>query len=302
MTGCCSGSGTDAMRGPVSQKKCVAFENTGAGASRTHPTVWQIAAPCAKIRNQAFGEQTAIRPLKLLPRCIMGKQPSDKQNLPGPTKVFITHRESVCDECGDELGSGAWIMLAGERGALCLACADLDHLAFLPSGDVAVTRRAQKHSTLAAVVLKWSRARKRYERQGILVEEQALEQAEKECLADADVRERRRRRESERRAELDQQYIEQFAACIRKLYPRCPSGRERTIAEHACLKYSGRVGRSAAAKSLSEEAVDLAVNAHIRHAETAYDRLLQRQLDRRDARASVAEEVRRIRERWGRCE
>ena len=64
-------------------------------------------------------------------------------------------------------------MLAGEKGALCLPCADLDHLVFLPSGDAALTRRAGKHSTLAAVVLKWSRARKRYERQGFLVEETA---------------------------------------------------------------------------------------------------------------------------------
>ena len=73
-----------------------------------------------------------------------------------------------------ELGRNAWIMLAGDRGALCLACADLDHLVFLPAGDAAVTRRARKCSALAAVVLKWSQARKRYERQGLLVEPQAL--------------------------------------------------------------------------------------------------------------------------------
>jgi hypothetical protein len=73
------------------------------------------------------------------------------------------------------------------------------------------------------------------------------------------------------------------------------------IAEHACLKYSGRVGRTAAAKSLSQEAVDLAVAAHIRHVETQYDRLLQRHWDRRDAWAGVAKEVRRIQEHWGRC-
>ena len=223
-------------------------------------------------------------------------------NQPAVPKVFITHRESVCDECGDELGHGAWILLAGDRGALCLACADLDHLAFLPTGDAAVTRRAKKHSTLAAVVLKWSRARKRYERQGLLVEEQALEQAEKESLADAEVRERHRQRECERRAELDQRYIERFAVRVRGLYPRCPPGREKTIAEHACLKYSGRVGRTEAAKSLSEKAVDLAVTAHIRHVETSYDRLLQRYWDRHDARSSVADEVRHIRAKWGRCE
>jgi hypothetical protein len=87
-------------------------------------------------------------------------------------KVFITTGDSSCSECGKPLGRHAWITLVEGKGALCLACADLDHLAFLPSGDAALTRRARKHSTLSAVVLKWSRARKRYERQGLLVEEQ----------------------------------------------------------------------------------------------------------------------------------
>ena len=223
----------------------------------------------------------------------------DRKQTESP-KVFITSRESVCDECGEELGRKAWIMLAGDRGALCLACADLDHLVFLPAGDTAVTRRARKHSTLVAVVLKWSQARKRYERQGLLVEEQALEQAEQECLADAEVRMRRRERQAEYRAQLDQQYVARFAARVRELYPQCPAGREMVIAEHACLKYSGRVGRTASAKSLADEAVDLAVIAHIRHAETKYDQLLRRNWDRRDARASIAEEVRRIRAKWGR--
>ncbi len=193
-------------------------------------------------------------------------------------------------------------MLAGDRGALCLACADLDHLVFLPAGDTAVTRRARKHSTLAAVVLKWSQARKRYERQGLLVEAQALEQAEKECLADAEVRTRRRQRQAEYRAQLDQQYVARFAARVRELYPNCPAEREMVIAEHACLKYSGRIGRTASAKSFADEAVDLAVIAHIRHAETQYDQLLRRYWDRRDARASIAEEVRHVRAKWGRSE
>ena len=85
-------------------------------------------------------------------------------------KVFITTREASCDECGEDLGRRAWIMLVEDKGALCLACADLDHLVFLPAGDAALTRRSRKYSTLCAVVLKWSRARKRYERQGLLVE------------------------------------------------------------------------------------------------------------------------------------
>lgn len=55
--------------------------------------------------------------------------------------VFISHRESVCDECGNKLGSTAWITLQRDKGALCLSCADLDHLEFLASGDAALTRR-----------------------------------------------------------------------------------------------------------------------------------------------------------------
>jgi hypothetical protein len=103
-------------------------------------------------------------------------------------KVCISTRASVCDECGQKLGNGAWIALGGDRGALCLSCADLDHLVFLPSGDTALTRRARRYATLSAVVLKWSRTRQRYERQGVLVEEAGLAKAEAEFLADVDAR------------------------------------------------------------------------------------------------------------------
>jgi len=167
---------------------------------------------------------------------------------PEQLKVFISHRASVCGECHEGLGEKAWVFLAGDRGALCLSCADLDHLVFLPSGDTAITRRARKLSTLAAVVLKWSRARKRYERQGLLVEEDALHEAEASCLADEEARARRRERSALRRAELDEQFVACFAARVRELFPGRPEGRETVIAEHACEKYSGRVGRSAAAR------------------------------------------------------
>jgi hypothetical protein len=213
-------------------------------------------------------------------------------------KVFISSRESTCDECGQELGHHAWIMFHGEKEALCLTCADLDHLVFLPSGDAALTRRSRKHSRLSAVVLKWSRTRKRYERQGLLVEKEALEQAERECEADAKQREVRRARSILRREELDQEYIRRFAKRVREIYPHCPAGREQTIAEHACRKYSGRVGRSAAAKDLADEAVQLAVLAHIRHTETEYDNLLVTGTERLEARARVRTDVFEIAEKW----
>lgn len=178
-----------------------------------------------------------------------------------------------------------------DKRALCLACADLDHLAFLASGDAALTRRARKYSTLSVVVLKWSCARKRYERQGLLAEEDALTKAEEECLADFDLRARRQARVAERRETEDLAYQAQFAQRLRELFPGCPAGREQKIAEHACLKYSGRVGRSAAAKQVNEAVIRLAVIAHIRHRETSNDKLLMRGYDRSEARAEIQREV-----------
>jgi len=213
-------------------------------------------------------------------------------------KVFITSRESTCDECKEDLGSKAWITLTRDKGALCLSCADLDHLVFLPSGDAALTRGARKHSTLSAVVLNWSKARKRYERQGLLVEEAAVIQAETECLADGDAREQRRIREAERRAQIDLAYVKRFAEAIQQLYPKCPSRTATSIAEHACTKYSGRVGRSAGAKVFDEHAVRLAVVAHVRHVETRYDELLMNGWERSDARLSVEDTVRSVLARW----
>jgi hypothetical protein len=140
----------------------------------------------------------------------------------------------------------------------------------------------------------------------LLVEAQALAQAEEECLADSEVRARRQERDATRRAALDRQYVDQFAARVRVLFPACPIGRERDIAEHACLKYSGRVGRSAAAKGLEAAAkgleaaaVRFAVIAHVRHRETPYDALLARGYARGEARAAVEEVVRRVLQQWG---
>jgi hypothetical protein len=196
-------------------------------------------------------------------------------------KVFISSRDSACDECKEDLGRGAWITLMEGKGR-----------------DAALTRRARKRSTLSAVVLKWSRARKRYERQGLLIEAQALEEAEKECLSDEEVRLRRRERAAERLVEVDRDYVNRFALRVRELYPGCPPGSEFEVAEHACRKYSGRVGRSAAAKSLEVNPVRLAVIAHIRHTKTRYDELLAGGYDRWDARSEVESAVQHVLEKW----
>jgi hypothetical protein len=211
--------------------------------------------------------------------------------------VFWIVRDSACAECGETLGKGRFLRMEAGR-PLCLSCADLGRLVFLERGNTALTRRATRHSALHAVVVRFSRARKRYERQGVLVEEAALERAEAECLSDADAREAARERAAARRAELDAAYVDAFAQRIGELFPGCPRGTQQVIAERACQKYSGRVGRSAAAKELDAEAAELAVRAHIRHAHTRYDHLLARGLDRSDARRDVASEVEAVLRRW----
>jgi hypothetical protein len=68
----------------------------------------------------------------------------------------------------------------------------MDHLVFLPSGDATLSRRAKAASSLSAVVVRFSSSRRRYERQGVLIEKEALAGAEAECLAAAEKRIRRR--------------------------------------------------------------------------------------------------------------
>src|SRR5215831_558980 len=117
--------------------------------------------------------------------------------------VFDIVRDSECAECRKELLAHDFLFM--EKGRpLCLTCADLDHLTYLPRGDTALTRRARKYSSLSAVVVRFSRARKRYERQGVLVEEPALERAEQDCAADADKRSVKRERADAYRDKQDQ--------------------------------------------------------------------------------------------------
>jgi hypothetical protein len=213
-------------------------------------------------------------------------------------KVYMSIRDTYCQECKVDIQKNDFITLDKEGRALCISCSDLGHLVYLPSGDTALTTRARKHSTLSAVVYKFSSARKRNERQGVLVELSALEKAEQECLGDEDAREKKRKRDAIRREKLDQQYVEQFAKAIRERYPNCPKGREFEIAEHVCEKSSGRVGRTAAAKNFDKYEIDLAVIAHIRHTETSYDRLLVEGYDRIYARDAIKEKIDEIKDKW----
>ncbi len=86
------------------------------------------------------------------------------------------NREWKCHRCG---GTGGLLMMENP-GPACLRCLGLDDLEFLPAGDALLTRRAKAKSERYAVVVRFSRTRRRYERQGLLVEPQALAAAERD--------------------------------------------------------------------------------------------------------------------------
>jgi hypothetical protein len=220
---------------------------------------------------------------------------TERQSRPPELVVVSPLNDFTCSICEEEQ-SGWLIMQDGEP--VCMACADMDHLVFLPSGDAAVTRRAKAHSRLSAVVVRFSRSRKRFERQGILVEEQALERAEQECLADEEARVRRRERNAQRRARQDLAFAARMAEQILRVFPSCPVARADAIARHASVRGSGRVGRSAAGRALEPEAIELAVAAAVRHEDTRYDELLMSGLDRETARARVRDDLGRVLESW----
>jgi hypothetical protein len=211
--------------------------------------------------------------------------------------VFDIYKESKCAECETELDKGSFLMMEAQR-PLCLECADLGHLVYLPRGDATLTRRARKYSKLSAVVVRFSRSRRRYERQGALVQEEALRKAEEECLSDADARARARERAAVRRIDEDEKVATSLAAKILDLFPRCPPEEARTIAEHAAQRGSGRVGRTAAGRRLEEESVRLAVVASIRHRHTNYDEILMESADRAGSRAQVRDEINEILRAW----
>jgi hypothetical protein len=204
-------------------------------------------------------------------------------------------KQFTCGDCGT---TEADLMRLEDDAPHCLACMDLDHLVFLPAGNTALTRRARKASTLSAVVVRWSRARKRYERQGVLVEQPALELAEEQCLADADVRARQRERAQEKRAVEDVEFQQRMAKEISRLFPSCPADRAQAIANHAGTRSSGRVGRSAAGRALEENAITLAVVASIRHENTPYDELLMAGVARSEARDRIREQLDQVLESW----
>ena len=103
------------------------------------------------------------------------EQLQEKASRP-PELVAISplNRDWKCHRCGGMTG----FLMMEDAGPNCMNCVGLGDLVFLPAGDANLTRRVKAKSQRSAVVVRFSRSRKRYERQGLLVEEAALNEAE----------------------------------------------------------------------------------------------------------------------------
>jgi len=214
--------------------------------------------------------------------------------------IFLTKKEKLrCISCNKKIPLGkSFVSESENHKGTCFSCSPFVGYVLLPPGNVAMTRRSKKYSTLCGVVLEWNQRRKRYERRGQLVEEKAIEKARLECEKDQASRDLKNKKAALVREQKDREYIFNFALAIRARYPNCPEKREFAIAIHACEKYSGRVGRTADAKDFDPKMIDLAVEAHIRHTETNYDEQFRKGKRKKEIRSDVRSNINSVLKKW----
>ncbi|KAI1820080.1 hypothetical protein F4861DRAFT_524533 [Xylaria intraflava] len=95
----------------------------------------------------------------------------------------------------------------------------------------------------------------------------------------------------------DETTDKRFSEAILVRFPRIPPESLPAIISRATAKRKGRVGRTG--KINMAEKVRLAVQAHIRHNETDYEKLLKSGTDRQDARALTSQKVIDKLKEWG---
>lgn len=83
---------------------------------------------------------------------------------------------------------------------------------------------------------------------------------------------------------------------LRRQFPLMPAGSLEMVLDHAFLKGSGRVGRTST--TTDERKALLAVEAHIRHRHTPYEKLLDADMDRTEAREAVWTTVQAVKTAW----
>tara|TARA_Y100001978_G_C23332537_1_gene263614 strand:+ start:78 stop:404 length:327 start_codon:yes stop_codon:yes gene_type:complete len=102
-----------------------------------------------------------------------------------PETLYALSQSSRCYGCDRALEENDIVKLTkkkDEKEVYCLDCSGLaSEYCVLKKGDAALTRRAKKHSKSHFVIVKWSAIWKSYERQGLLIEKEALRKAQEEA-------------------------------------------------------------------------------------------------------------------------
>lgn len=200
-----------------------------------------------------------------------------------PPRVLAVERDADCRKCGAVHD----LLLRDKAGGICVDCAGLGHLVFLPSGDAALTRHTTKAAPVSAVVMLPNMQRMRHERQGILTDQRTIELAAARCLADPP--------RPPGRGTVDEDLRRRIAEVISSEFPGCPVARADAIAFHAAVRGGGRRARGGTERS---ESVRRAVANSVRRVDTDYDDLSLTGLDRAEAQHRTQAQVDDVLETW----
>ena len=167
-----------------------------------------------------------------------------------------------------------------------------DGFVFVPSGDPARTRLAK--ATPGAIEAVEYTKRWGWKCIGCFVPAAAAAEIEQRLAETADQRARQRARGRQYRAKQEDAYRQEFAATLKRMFPRIPPRDLEAIIRHTTAVGAGTVGRT---RQLSiEDKVMLATIAHIRHTYTDYDVLVM--WDKQAARAAVRDRIDEILDVW----
>ncbi|KAJ5396295.1 uncharacterized protein N7487_010598 [Penicillium crustosum] len=168
-----------------------------------------------------------------------------------------------------------------------------DGYILVPKGDVYITRhcRSKTKESERIVYVVYNRTGKRT--LGIRVPEEIHTEVLKSAAATKESR-------ANAVQVRDAKDLSKSRELLKSEFPLMPKETLKIVLEHAFLKGSGRVGRTAMISD--EKKTLLAVEAHIRHVHTPYEKLLDEGVSRKDAREQVWPTVQAVERAWQGCE